>query len=86
MSEQTDANKRISSKLDIAYPDFTKLPESVKQKYDSLPTVVNIFRMLGYRSGNRSRSVMQMLEHTLGGIMRYSISTGGPNDGREEAN
>jgi hypothetical protein len=43
----TDANKRISSKLDIAYPDFTKLADSVKQKYDSLPTVVNIFRMLG---------------------------------------
>jgi hypothetical protein len=42
------SNKRLSSKLEIDYPDFAKLPEAVRQKYDSSPTVVNIFRMLGY--------------------------------------
>ena len=51
MSPKNGFNKRLSSKLQIEYPDFTKLPEAVKEKYESLPTVVNIFRMLGYSSG-----------------------------------
>jgi hypothetical protein len=50
-SPKTCFNKRLSSKLAIEYPDFTTLPEPVKEKYESLPTVVNIFRMLGYSSG-----------------------------------
>jgi hypothetical protein len=47
----TGSNKRINTQLDIAYPDFATLPEPVKQKYESLPTAVNIFRMLVYSSG-----------------------------------
>ena len=55
MSADSNTNKRISSTLDIPYPDFAKLPEAVKQKYDSLPMVVNIFKMLGYSSGTGSK-------------------------------
>ena len=51
MSTKTGFNERLSSKIDIEYPDFAKLPERVKQKYESLPTIVNIFRMLGYSPG-----------------------------------
>ena len=51
MNTQTGFNQRLSSKLAIEYPDFTKLPERVKHKYENLPTIVNIFRMLGYSSG-----------------------------------
>lgn len=36
MSKTNGSNKRLSSKLEIEYPDFTKLPEPVKQKYESL--------------------------------------------------
>ena len=45
------SNERISSKIEIEYPDYAKLPERVKQKYESLPTKVNFFRMLGYSPG-----------------------------------
>ena len=45
------SNERISSKIEIEYPDYTKLPEQVKQKYESLPTKVNFFRMVGYSPG-----------------------------------
>ena len=51
MSQAHGFNKRLSSRLDIAYPDFATLPEPVKQKYERLPTVVNIFRMLWYSAG-----------------------------------
>ena len=44
-------NERISSKIEIEYPDYAKLPEQVRQKYESLPTKVNFFRMLGYSPG-----------------------------------
>jgi alkylhydroperoxidase family enzyme len=44
-------NKRISSKIEIEFPDFSKLPERVQQRYESLPTVVNFFRMMGYSPG-----------------------------------
>ena len=44
-------NDMISSKVDIEYPDFTKLPDQVREKFDSLPTKVNFFRMLGYSAG-----------------------------------
>ncbi len=40
-------NKRLSSKIEIEYPDFEKLPERVRKKFESLPTKVNFFRMLG---------------------------------------
>ena len=51
MTGDADTNKRLSSKLDIPYPDVSKLPEAVRKKFDSLPTVVNIFRMLCYSAG-----------------------------------
>jgi alkylhydroperoxidase family enzyme len=51
MSENNGFNERLSSKVEIVFPDFTKLPELVQQKFDSLPTKVNFFRMLGYSPG-----------------------------------
>ena len=51
MSNKNGFNKRLSSKIEIEFPDFTKLPERVKQKFESLPTKVNFFRMLGYSPG-----------------------------------
>jgi hypothetical protein len=51
MSENVGLNKKLSSTIEIEFPDFTKLPERVKQKFDSLPTKVNFFRMLGYSPG-----------------------------------
>jgi hypothetical protein len=49
-SEPLD-NDLIGSKVDIAYPDFTKLPDRVREKFDNLPTKVNFFRMLGHSAG-----------------------------------
>jgi hypothetical protein len=51
MANPTNSNDRISSKVDIDYPDFTKLPEPVQEKFEQLPTKVNFFRMLGYSPG-----------------------------------
>jgi alkylhydroperoxidase family enzyme len=45
------SNERLSSIIKIEFPDFAKLPERVKQRYESLPTVVNFFRMMGYSPG-----------------------------------
>ena len=45
------SNERLSSIIEIEYPDFAKLPERVKQRYESLPTIVNFFRMMGYSPG-----------------------------------
>ena len=44
-------NERLSSKVEIEFPDFTKLSEELKQKFESLPTKVNFFRMLGHSLG-----------------------------------
>ena len=41
----------ISSNVAIAYPDFSKLPDDVRGKFDSLPTKVNFFRMVGHSAG-----------------------------------
>jgi hypothetical protein len=41
VNQETGVNKRLSSKIEIEYPGFTKLPERVRQKFDSLPTKVN---------------------------------------------
>ena len=51
MSSTLSSNERISSKIEIAYPDYAKLPKQVQQKYESLPTKVNFFRMVGYSPG-----------------------------------
>jgi alkylhydroperoxidase family enzyme len=42
---------KISSKVEIQYPDFSKLPDEVREKFESLPTKVNFFRMLGHSVG-----------------------------------
>jgi len=51
MSNKNEINKKLSSKIEIDYPDFTKLPERVKQKFEGIPTKVNFFRMMGYSTG-----------------------------------
>ena len=47
MDEKARLTKRLSSKIEIEYPDFSRLPQPVRQKFESLPTKVNFFRMLG---------------------------------------
>jgi hypothetical protein len=51
MTDTPQNNEMISSKVNIDYPDFAKLPDQVREKFDSLPTKVNFFRMLGYSAG-----------------------------------
>lgn len=51
MANPTGSNETISSKVEIDYPDFTKLPDHVREKFEKLPTKVNFFRMLGYSPG-----------------------------------
>ena len=51
MTIQAKPNDRISSNIDIEYPDFSKLPEAVRDRFESLPTKVNFFRMLGHSAG-----------------------------------
>jgi AhpD family alkylhydroperoxidase len=51
MSNENEINERLSSKIEIDYPDFTTLTKRVKQKFEGLPTKVNFFRMMGYSKG-----------------------------------
>lgn len=51
MANLTGSNETISSTVEIDYPDFTKLPDHVREKFEKLPTKVNFFRMLGYSPG-----------------------------------
>lgn len=51
MAKPTGSNDKISSKVEIDYPDFMKLPDHVREKFEKLPTKVNFFRMLGYSPG-----------------------------------
>ena len=51
MTEKNVVNERISSELKIDFPDFSKLPNDVREKFESLPTKVNLFRMMGYSPG-----------------------------------
>lgn len=51
MSKPTLSNNAISSKVEIEYPDFSKLPDPVREKFENMPTKVNFFRMLGYSAG-----------------------------------
>lgn len=51
MATQTLTNNRLSTKVDIEFPDFKQLPEDVRQKFEDLPTKVNFFRMMGYSPG-----------------------------------
>lgn len=51
MANPTGSNEPISSTVEIDYPDFTTLPDHVREKFEKLPTKVNFFRMLGYSPG-----------------------------------
>lgn len=51
MTTLTGSNDKVSSKVDIDYPDFTQLPTHVQEKFEKLPTKVNFFRMLGHSPG-----------------------------------
>ena len=51
MTGDAATNKRLSSKLDIPYPDVSKLPEAVKKKFDGLPTEQGSFRWPSLREG-----------------------------------
>lgn len=51
MANQSGSIDKISSVVEIDYPDFTKLPDHVREKFAKLPTKVNFFRMLGYSPG-----------------------------------
>ncbi|PTQ74355.1 carboxymuconolactone decarboxylase family protein [Pseudomonas sp. GV071] len=51
MADPTRSNDPISSTVEIDYPDFTQLPEDVRDTFEKLPTKVNFFRMLGYSPG-----------------------------------
>lgn len=48
---KNNINERLSSKIEIGFPDFTKMPDRVQQKFEGLTTKVNFFRMLGYSPG-----------------------------------
>jgi alkylhydroperoxidase family enzyme len=51
MANSTRSNDTISSVVEVDYPDFAKLPEAVRTKFESLPTKVNFFRMIGHSAG-----------------------------------
>lgn len=51
MINKNEISERLSSKIEIDYPDFSKLPERLQQKFEGLPTKVNFFRMMGYSTG-----------------------------------
>src|SRR5690606_5477480 len=51
MVTQTATTDRLSTNVDIEFPDFTKLPDDVRQKFEDLPTKANFFRMMGYSPG-----------------------------------
>jgi len=51
MSSSSRAKDTISSEVSVEYPDFSKLPSKVREKFEGLPTKVNFFRMLGHSAG-----------------------------------
>jgi alkylhydroperoxidase family enzyme len=51
MTDSSQVNDMISSKVEIDYPDFSTLPEAVQKKLEDQPTKVNFFRMLGHSAG-----------------------------------
>ncbi|AMK21590.1 carboxymuconolactone decarboxylase family protein [Sphingobium sp. TKS] len=51
MSSGADFSDRVSSRVEIGYPDFATLPAQVREKFENLPTKVNFFRMMGYSPG-----------------------------------
>lgn len=51
MAKEAGSSARIGSKIEIEYPNFAELPEAVREKFESLPTKANFFRMLGHSPG-----------------------------------
>lgn len=51
MPEQTQKDDLIRSIVSVEYPDFSKAPSHVREKFESLPTKVNFFKMLGHSIG-----------------------------------
>jgi alkylhydroperoxidase family enzyme len=51
MPNPSGSNEKLSSKVEIDYPDFSKLPPHVQDKFEKLTTKVNFFRMLGHSPG-----------------------------------
>jgi len=51
LAESAGDNDVIRSRVEVAYPDFTKAPDKVQEKFESLPTKVNFFRMVGHSVG-----------------------------------
>lgn len=51
MDDNSQEIEDISSIVSVEYPDFNVLPDKVREKFDSLPTKVNFFRMIGHSVG-----------------------------------
>jgi hypothetical protein len=51
MANSDISNEQITSTVAVDYPDFAKAPVDVREKFESLPTKVNFFRMLGHSAG-----------------------------------
>lgn len=49
--EDKVSNQRLSTKVNVDFPDFKSVPDDVRQKFESLPTKLNLFRMLGHSPG-----------------------------------
>lgn len=51
MTHSNMSNEQITSTVAVDYPDFAQAPDDVREKFESLPTKVNFFRMLGHSTG-----------------------------------
>lgn len=51
LTDASRAEDPISGCVKIDYPDFSVLPDAVRTTFESLPTKVNFFRMLGHSPG-----------------------------------
>jgi hypothetical protein len=51
MAKSNTRNEQITSTVAVDYPDFARAPDDVREKFESLPTKVNFFRMLGHSAG-----------------------------------
>jgi hypothetical protein len=51
MTHSNISNEQITSTVAVDYPDFSQAPDDVREKFESLPTKVNFFRMLGHSAG-----------------------------------
>lgn len=51
MTNSNISNEQITSTVAVDYPDFAQASDDVREKFESLPTKVNFFRMLGHSAG-----------------------------------